>query len=125
MRIQGDRVCLLHAFEQFSRRFREYSKRAITSIHVHPKLEVVRSLSDLGQRIDRASVHSSGVRNYAERNVPSFQVSDDFCNKIVRPDSEALVQGDITHILPPDSQKRRCLGDGKMRLARCIEPQGS
>src|SRR5204863_8174540 len=47
VRIERDRISPLHAREQLSRRFREDRERTITAIHMHPKLEAVRNLSDL------------------------------------------------------------------------------
>ena len=125
VRIERDRIRLLNAGEQFSRRFREDGERAVTSIDVHPKLEAVRNLSNLRQGIDSAGVHGSGIRNNAEWNVARLQVGGDFCNEIVRPDFEALVDGDMAHIFSPDSQKRCCLGDGKMRLGRRVDAQAT
>ena len=48
MRIERDGIGLLQAREQFSRRFREDGKGAITPIHMHPKLEAVGNFSNLG-----------------------------------------------------------------------------
>src|SRR5439155_19689381 len=96
---------------------RENSKGSITSSHMRPELEAIRNLSNLGYRVDRASVHSSRISNHAEWKVARLQVSGDFCNEIVHSNFDALVDSDEAHILPADSQKRCCLCDGKMRLA--------
>ena len=48
VRIERDRIGTLNARKQFTRGLSENSQGAITSIHMHPKLEAVRNLSNLG-----------------------------------------------------------------------------
>src|SRR5437763_13830758 len=74
VRIKRDRIRPPNPCEQFFRRFRENGKTAITSIYMHPELEAIRNLSNLRERVDRASVHGSGISNHAEWRVARREV---------------------------------------------------
>src|SRR5947208_5066052 len=92
---------------------------------MHPNLEAVGNLSNLRERIDRARVHGPGIRDDAEWNITRLNVGGDFCNEIVHPDLEVLVDRDVAHTFPSDSQERRRFRDGKMRFARRVEDRKS